>query len=102
MPSPSTAIRVVPVVYPNVQESSHDWSLDCVSDSSHLRIVRANREAEKSVAMVAFVESIALCPLLVHPGRDLRSEWVRVPELHPAVRMGAPVVFGDSPMTTNC
>lgn len=92
-------IGVMPIVYPDVKESSEHMVLDGLSCTNDLRMVSENREAKQSVAMVACSKVISLCSVATHPPHNLRDSRIRITEFDPAMLMGTVVVLADGSMT---
>src|ERR1700679_2221566 len=101
MSSTSTAISVVPVVDPHVEESPQHRPLHWLRDPDDLRVVSANRHKEQGVAVITRSKVIALSPFVTHSRHDVCSRRIRIAEFDPAVLMSTVVVFGDGPMTSN-
>src|ERR1700679_661880 len=99
MPPTSTAISVMPIVDPHVEESPQHRPLHRLRDPDDLRVVGANREAKKGVAMIAWPQIVALRTIATHPLHNLPGGRIRVAKFDPAVLRGSVVVFGDGPMT---
>src|ERR1700679_2017439 len=99
MSSTSTAISVVPVVDPHVEESPQHRPLHWLRDPDDLRVVSANRETEPGVAVITRSKVVALSPFATHLRHDVCSRRIRIAEFNPAMLVGAVVVFGDGPMT---
>src|ERR1700679_909370 len=101
MSSPSAAIRIVPIVDPHIEESSKHRPLHWLRDPHDLRVVSANREAKQGVAVITRSKVVALSPFATHSRHDVCSRRIRIAEFDPAMLVGAVVVFGDGPMTSN-
>src|ERR1700679_3272858 len=101
MSSTSTAISVVPVVDPHVEESPQHRPLHWLQDPDDLRVVSANRETEQGVAVITRSKVVALSPFATHSRHNVCSRRIRIAEFDPAMLVGAVVVFGNGPMTSN-
>src|SRR6202789_3129741 len=99
-PTP-TAISIMPVVDPHVEESPQHRPFHWLRDPDDLRMMGANCETEQGIAVVTRSKVIALSPFATHSRHDVCSRRIRIAEFDPAMLVGVMVVFGNGPMTPN-
>jgi hypothetical protein len=99
MPSSPTAIGVVPIVDPHVEESAKYRSLHWLGDPDDLSMMGANRETKQGVAMIAWPQVVTLRTVATHPRYYVRYGQVWVAEFDPTMLVDAMIILGNGSMT---